>query len=1177
MNLRYKIPKHSALTAAILAGVSNLSADVPAAILAAIPDSDQYSLIYEAAIPETTPAWGPGATYVIDNSATGPVNFDRVAYIMALDDTWVWVSYDTVVQANTLVTVGVPTVAVVDGAPIQTTVTNMDVFSSITDANVVATGTGLSGGNIEFWPGNYNQANDANIPNASPNSLDFGDGGAATDVGYGSMQVHNHDASQVIFAFNRWGGAFSGGSEVGIGTNSAGEPDYTFSENGGNHTTRNLYVLVREGAPTFPPPEVTAANGSIAGDKILLTFSEEISSASVDVANFSIQGGPAITAAEASGTNVILTSSGLVGGTAYTVTYTGVSGILPGGGEPIADTLTVGFTSPVIPALLSTIPAANDYELIYHAEIPDQAPFWGGGASYAIDESQFSAATTFNRVAYLMELDGTWVFVSYETIPQAQTLATVGIPTVAVVNGTPIQTRVTNMDVFSSITDANIIATGTGIETGNIEFWPGNFGGANSNNIPNASEDVFDWGDGGASASNGYGSMQVHNHGASQVLFAFNRFGSNAGATDIGIGNNTDGGNPDYVFAGTGPNFTKRNLYVLVRAGTPMFPSPEVTTAAASLAGDKILLSFSEEISNDSVDLANFSIQGGPAITAAEASGSTVILTTSGLVEGTAYTVNYTGLSGLPGAGVAITETLTVELTAPATPSLLDSIPAAEGYELIYHAEIPEAAPAWGNGATYLVDQTAFSNARTFDRVAYVMELDGEWIFVSFDALEQADRLSLIGVPTVAVVDGMPIQANLSNMDVFSSIAEITEGTGLSGGNIEFWPGNLGPQNDANIPNASSDTFDFGDGGAQANVGYGSMQVHNHDASEVLFAFNRWGGGGGTTDIGIGTNPTGHPDYTFAENAGSFASRNIYVLVRPALLEIPQDIAGAIPEAAGYDLVYQLDLPAVNEFSGDAQTIAEAYTADYSATVEPGSRVAYLLHLDDEWVWVSFDAVTDDLSKIGIPHKGAWPTALQQIVTEMKVVSNSPQITNGDFAEGNIEFWGGDYSQANSLVVENADESSFDFGDFMSGAGGHGSMQVHNFMESQTVFSYNNWGSNNPGMAGGLGIGSYPDGEPDWTFAGTSETYTSRTLYVLTGESFNPPLQISSVSVNPINNEITLTWPSFLGESFIISYSDDLDLFIEIDDGIQGQVESTTYVDVIPEGTSKRFYQISKE
>ncbi len=74
---------------------------------------------------------------------------------------------------------------------------------------------------------------------------------------------------------------------------------------------------------------------------------------------FSIQGGPAITAAEASGTNVILTSSGLVGGTAYTVTYTGVSGILPGGGEPIADTLTVGFTSPVIPALLSTIQNAH--------------------------------------------------------------------------------------------------------------------------------------------------------------------------------------------------------------------------------------------------------------------------------------------------------------------------------------------------------------------------------------------------------------------------------------------------------------------------------------------------------------------------------------------------------------------------------------------------------------------------------------------------------------------------------------------------------------------------------------------------------------------------------------------------------------------------------------------------
>ncbi|MDE0861439.1 MAG: Ig-like domain-containing protein [Akkermansiaceae bacterium] len=1153
------------------------AADVPAAILAAVPGSLQYSLIYEASIPELTPAWGAGATYTIDNSATGPASFDRVAYIMELDDTWVWVSYDTPLQANTLATVGVPTVATVDGTPIQTTVVNMDVFSSITDANVITTGTGLSSGNIEFWPGNYNQGNDANIPNADPETLDFGDGGAATDVGYGSMQVHNHAASQTIFAFNRWGGAFTGTTDIGIGTNGTGvgEPDYTFSENARNYTTRNLYVLVREGAPTFPPPEATMALSSVAGDKIMLTFSEEVSSDSVDVANFSIAGGPALTAATSSGNIVTLTTSGLVGGTTYTVNYTGVSG-LPGRGPALIATVTIDFSAPILPAILASIPAAAGYDLIYHAEIPEAAPRWGNGAPYLVDQSSITDVTAFDRVAYVMELDGDWVFVSFETLSQGSTFATIGIPTVDVVAGTPIQTILSNMDVSSSIAG---ITEGTGLSGGNIEFWPGNFIPNNVDSIPNADDTTFDWGDGGGSGDLGYGTMQIHNHDASEVLFAFNRWGGGGGTTDIGIGNNPNGaGNPDYVFAENAASFESRNIYVLVREGIPMLPAPEVTRSSSSLAGNQIQLTFSEEISRDSVDLANFSIVGGPAITDIVTSGNVVILTTSGLVAGTTYTVNYTGVAGLPGAGIALAETLTQEFTAPAIPTLLGTIPAAEGYELIYHAEIPEAAPAWGNGAPYLVDQSGFTESTNFDRVAYIMELDGEWVFVSYDTLEQANRLSTIGIPTVDVVAGTPIQTILSNMDVSSSIAGITEGTGLSGGNIEFWPGNFIPNNVDSIPNADDTTFDWGDGGGSGDLGYGTMQIHNHDASEVLFAFNRWGGGGGTTDIGIGNNPdgAGNPDYVFAENAASFASRNIYVLVRPTLLTLPAAIASSVPEARGYNLVYQMDLPGVNEFSGDAQNIAEAYAADYSATVEPGSRVAYVLQLDDEWVWVSFDAPTDDLTKIGIPHLGVAPTAIQQIVTDMNVASNAPQITRGTFAEGNIEFWSGNYGPENALGIANADEGTFDFGDTMAG-GGHGSMQIHNFMESETVFSYNNWGSNNPGQAGGLGIGTNNtgEGEPDWTFAGTSDAYTSRTLYVLTGEPM--PFQITSIEVNSGNNEVTVIWPSVEGEIFSISWSDDLEIFTEIDDSVPGGAGSTSFIDIVPAGTPKRFYRVTKE
>ena len=62
--------------------------------------------------------------------------------------------------------------------------------------------------------------------------------------------------------------------------------------------------------------------------------------------------------------------------------------------------------------------------------------------------------------------------------------------------------------------------------------------------------------------------------------------------------------------------------------------------------------------------------------------------------------------------------------------------------------------------------------------------------------------------------------------------------------------------------------------------GYGSMQIHNHDAKQTIFAFNHWSTGE-KADIGIGNQPGGNPDWTFAGNAGSFSTRRLRVLVHP--------------------------------------------------------------------------------------------------------------------------------------------------------------------------------------------------------------------------------------------------------------------------------------------------------
>ena len=76
-----------------------------------------------------------------------------------------------------------------------------------------------------------------------------------------------------------------------------------------------------------------------------------------------------------------------------------------------------------------------------------------------------------------------------------------------------------------------------------------------------------------------------------------------------------------------------------------------------------------------------------------------------------------------------------------------------------------------------------------------------------------------------------------------------------------------------------SQVFDFGDEPADPADGYGSMQVHNHDAKQTLFALNHWREGS-HADLGLGNQPTGNPDWTFAGNAAAYQSKHLRVLVR---------------------------------------------------------------------------------------------------------------------------------------------------------------------------------------------------------------------------------------------------------------------------------------------------------
>jgi sialate O-acetylesterase len=152
---------------------------------------------------------------------------------------------------------------------------------------------------------------------------------------------------------------------------------------------------------------------------------------------------------------------------------------------------------------------------------------------------------------------------------------------------------------------------------------------------------------------------------------------------------------------------------------------------------------------------------------------------------------------------------------------------------------------------------------------------DTQYVYVSMDAFTQ--DAGKIGVPTFQ--SGEFFQQPLTNLDIFSSDKDIVTGTGITGGNIEFWPNNYGQNNSAKVPNASDSAYDFGDQPDPViKDGYGSMQIHNHDARQTLFSLNDWKTGNGA-DIGIGNQPQGNPDWTFAQNAGSYPYKRLRIFV----------------------------------------------------------------------------------------------------------------------------------------------------------------------------------------------------------------------------------------------------------------------------------------------------------
>jgi lysophospholipase L1-like esterase len=863
-------------------------------------------------------------------------------------------------------------------------------------------------------------------------------------------------------------------------------------------------------------PAIAGAWSKTGTGSVSVKFSKPVSfETATNAANYAIAGAT-VTAAGLSADQRVVTltvSPALAINTSYTVSVSNVSDL----GTP-AQTVSGSVTfKPTLRGAANNVPASEreGFHLVYALELPEK-----GDLGYRQLESLYSTnnsaqiADSFDRVAYYLELepqngDLQYVWVSMD--PFVKDVSRITIPTFG--RNEVFQQSLANMNVYCNKAG---VQTGTGL-TGNIEFWPYNYDAMNTTGVPNASDSAYDFGD-RCDYNWSYGSMQIHNTGAKQTVFAFNHFHDGNSYCDLGIGSYEFTGNNavsyDWTFCNNAGSYTVKHMEIYVRPCADTV-APTVVSAEAQSAGKLVLVEFSERLLPASVTSKAFALDNGVAVYNAELlpDNKTVRLTTSKQPSGATLTLAVNGVRDF-GGGNAVADGTTATLTTAGLPAAITSRVGslADGYKVVYKYDIPIRSDFRYIHKSTIIDQSDETNA--FDRVAYYMELvrqsDGatQYVWSAFDKVTPERKQ--LGVPTFE--NRAYFGTIISNLTVKSNV--VTSGNFVDGGNIEFWPCNYSVENDLGIPNASATSYDFGDKcDANHSGDYGSMQIHNHSNGQTLMALNHFGNDGLITDVGIGNfnyNYGQSYDWTFTANAENYCKRTLYVLVHT--VDSVAAIAGDIPsevktnlgdEIKGWDLLCSItNIPTASRFN-DATWASTNYFIDRRASTLPGcfNRVAYYMELQTasqpspQWVWTAMDAFTDNPSGLGVPTSSF---VFKTIVNNLDIRSNVPGITAGTgLSTGIIEFWASNYGTGNTLNV-GASTTLFDFDDAGYGnSTGYGSMQVHNYAAGQTLWAFNNF---NNGSVPCLGFGNSPSSinaqARDWTFAANAASYTRRVLHV---------------------------------------------------------------------------------
>ena len=217
--------------------------------------------------------------------------------------------------------------------------------------------------------------------------------------------------------------------------------------------------------------------------------------------------------------------------------------------------------------------------------------------------------------------------------------------------------------------------------------------------------------------------------------------------------------------------------------------------------------------------------------------------------------------------------------------------------------------------------------------------------------------------------------------------------------------------------------------------------------------------------------------------------------------------------------------------------------ADFYKDVNP--KTSYSESLDS----VAFLQIpTISGSGVGVPSQ----FEIHGNVSDLTVLSNDSNVSNGHGLSGRLEIWPWNYSTTapDSTITERSPGGIYDDADYPAFNSGYGSFQLHNLTTTngyskQTIFAWNRHESTEE-----IGFGNYLGGNTDWTFcanAGASpgcsnrtgfslEIYINKPVMTLAGytltfdslggssvatQSFAPNSTISSAPVSPTKSGST--------------------------------------------------------